>query len=377
MKTKLMTVVLSFLMVAALSVSAAAQGAMTTVKGKAIDRNGQPIANAVVHMESSETGKKYDLKTNKNGEFFSIGVETGIYHVQLLKDGQVLWNINKFQVTLSGNNGEGETVIPLDLQKEAQQQPAGGQAAAASAEEQKRREAAQKEAANIKNLNGMLAQANAAEQAGNYDQAVSILTQATQADPTRDLLWAKLGDAYLQAGKAATDTAQRKEKYQAAIDPYKKAIALETAAPKQDTVNLAKYYNNLGEAYAKTGQTDLAVESYQKAATTDPTGAGTYYFNLGATLTNVNKTDQAIDAFDKAIAADPNRADAYYYKGIALLGKAKLNGNKMEAPEGTAEAFNKYLELAPDGPLAEQAKQMLDAIGAKVETSYGKKKPKK
>ena len=93
-------------------------------------------------------------------------------------------------------------------------------------------------------------------------------------------------------------------------------------------------------------------------------------------MTNANKTDEAVKAYDKAIAADPTKAEAYYYKGIALLGKATVKGDKMIAPEGTAEAFNKYLELKPDGPLAEPAKQMLATIGAKVQTSYGTRKKK-
>jgi hypothetical protein len=46
----------------------------------------------------------------------------------------------------------------------------------------------------------------------------------------------------------------------------------------------------------------------------------------------------------------------------------------MEAPPGTAEAFNKYLELQPSGQFAEPAKQMLASIGAAVETSFGKTK---
>jgi hypothetical protein len=52
----------------------------------------------------------------------------------------------------------------------------------------------------------------------------------------------------------------------------------------------------------------------------------------------------------------------------------------MEFPDGTAEAFQKYLELKPDGPHAAEAKAMLEGMGATVETSYGAKKkapPKK
>ena len=79
------------------------------------------------------------------------------------------------------------------------------------------------------------------------------------------------------------------------------------------------------------------------------------------------------------IAADPNRADAYYWKGVNLIGKATLQGDKMVAPPGTAEAFQKYLELQPTGTYADAAKQMLTSIGSSVETTFGKKKqqPKK
>ena len=81
--------------------------------------------------------------------------------------------------------------------------------------------------------------------------------------------------------------------------------------------------------------------------------------------------DDAIAAFDKVIAADPTKAAAYYWKGVNLIGKATLEGDKMVAPPGTAEAFQKYLELEPDGKLAQPAKDMLASIGATVETGFG------
>ena len=88
--------------------------------------------------------------------------------------------------------------------------------------------------------------------------------------------------------------------------------------------------------------------------------------------------DDANAAFDKCIAADPTRAEAYYQKGVNLLGKATLQGDKTIAPPGTAEAFQKYLEMAPNGPNAQSAKDLLASIGSSVETSFGtKKKPSK
>ena len=87
--------------------------------------------------------------------------------------------------------------------------------------------------------------------------------------------------------------------------------------------------------------------------------------------------DDAIVAFDKVITSDPNRADAYYWKGVNMIGKATLQGDKMVAPPGTADCFQKYLELQPTGTYADAAKQMLASIGASVETSFGKKKTSK
>ena len=78
-----------------------------------------------------------------------------------------------------------------------------------------------------------------------------------------------------------------------------------------------------------------------------------------------------------AIAADPNRADAYYIKGQALIQKVTVDPKtqKVIAPPGCADAYQKYLELAPDGPHANEVKEILTGIGEKVKSTYkaGKK----
>jgi tetratricopeptide (TPR) repeat protein len=192
-----------------------------------------------------------------------------------------------------------------------------------------------------------------------------------------------LGDAYRLSAPKQTDPAEKQKRLDSAVEAYKKAVQLRQAVTNDKDPNAAKnlaaYYNNLAEAYAKAGKVDDAVKTYALAAQTDPTAAAQFYFNTGAVCTNAGKVDDAIAAFDKVIAADPNRADAYYWKGVNMIGKATLQGDKMVAPAGTAESFQKYLELQPTGTYADAAKQMLASIGASVETSFGKKKaaPKK
>lgn len=337
-----------------------------TVKGTIKNEQGQPISGATVELQNNENGQKYNLKTNSKGQYFSLGVMPGKYKVTLINNGQPIFNLNNVPVSLE----QQENVIDIDLQKERAMQQSGGkgQGQPQLTEEQKKQiEAAQKEQMTVKTLNAKLAEAQQAQTAGNYDQAIQILTQATQMDPSRDLLWAKLGDAYRGAASKQTDRAQQTQAYGQAAESYQKAVQIKPTGA---------YWNNLGEALAKSGKTEEAIKAYSTAVQLDPQDAGRYYFNLGAVLTNTGKVDDAIQAFDKAIAADPNRAEAYYWKGVNLLGKAKLEGNKMVAPPGTAEAFNKYLELQPTGQFAEPAKQMLASMGAPIETSFGKAKKK-
>lgn len=380
MKQRLMITVFITLILSVCLPSALAQ-VTGTVKGVCKDLDGKPIVGATVDWVNTENGRKFELKTNNKGEYFSLGIIPGPYRVTLMQDGKVLYYFNGVQV-----NPE-EVTVDFDLKKEQ-----GAAAQGANSEQAKQQQDQQAKVAKennvIKNLNAKLALAKQDADAGNLDGAVSTMTEATQMDPTRDLLWAKLGEYTLADAGKQTDKAAQTKSYTDAADDYTKALDLKQKAMDADakaktpdaTKVLAQYYNNLGQAQAKLGKTDEAVKAYNQAAQLDPAGAGQYYFNLGAILTNANVSNDskmrqaAADAFDKAIAADPNRADAYYWKGTNLIGAATLQGDKMVAPPGTAEAFQKYLELKPDGPHAEEAKAMLTSLGSTIETNYGTKK---
>jgi tetratricopeptide (TPR) repeat protein len=345
-----------------------------SVKGVARDAEGKPITAGTVEWMSMETGRKYTLKLNKKGEYFSLGISPGKYKVTLFDpEGKQLFYMTGITVSLD------ELDQDIDLKKEAAAQAAGQGLTPEQVKAQQEAQAkAQKENMTVKTLNEKLLAAKTASDAGDFDTAIATLTEATQVDANRDLLWFKLGDAYRMSAPKQTDPAEKQKRYGEAADSYKKAIDLKTANPdpKDAEANqkLAAYYNNLAEADAKSNKVDDAVASYTKAAQLDPAHAGQYNFNIGAVLTNAGKVDDAIVAFDKVIAVDPTKADAYYWKGVNMIGKATLKGDKMVAPEGTAEAFNKYLELAPTGNYAQPAKDMLASIGASVETGFNKKK---
>jgi tetratricopeptide (TPR) repeat protein len=354
-----------------------------TVKGTAKDAQGNPVADGIVVWSNMDNGQKYSLKTNKKGEYFSLGLSPGKYLVTLYKNademkaGKELDHVKGFTVTLD------ENTLDLDVKKEMESAAKGQGLSPEQVKQMQEQQAkAAKETNTVKSLNEKLNAAKTAADAGDFDTAIASLNEATQVDGTRDLLWFKLGDYYRLSAPKQTDPAEKQKRYASAIEDYQKAIDLKKAATNDKDPNagknLAAYYNNLAEAFAKANKVDDAVKTYQLAAAADPTNAGQYYFNTGAVLTNAGKVDDALAAFDKVIAADPSRADAYYWKGVNMIGKATLQSDKMVAPPGTAEAFQKYLELQPTGTYADAAKQMLTSIGSSVETTYGKKKaPKK
>jgi len=371
-------VLILLVFVAGLCISPVFAQATGTVKGVCKDMEGKPIVGATVEWFNTENGRKYALKTNKKGEYFSLGIDPGKYRVTLTQDGKELDKVGNFPV------GVDEATLDFDL-KASQVQAAQQQGINPEKlkEMQAQKEKAEKEAGTVKTLNEKLGAARQDISSGNFDQAVALMTEATTLDATRDPLWATLGDAYRGQARQLdkTDHAAAKKSYEQSIQAYEKAIQMRqdsAAAQKDPDANkkLAPYYNNVAEAYSKIGRVDDAVKAYTQAAQLDPSNSGTYYYNMGAVLTNAGRTDEALAAFDKTIAADPNKADAYYQKGVALIAKATTDpktGKVTPAP-GTQEALNKYLELQPNGPYAEGAKGMLQYIGSTVETSFGSKK---
>jgi tetratricopeptide (TPR) repeat protein len=353
-----------------------------SVKGVCKDAQGNPVADGVVVWTNMDNGQKYTLKTNKKGEYFSLGLSPGKYLVTLYKNAddakanKEMDHVKGFQVQLD------EMTLDFDVKKEMESTAKGQGLTPEQVKAMQEAQAKQtKETTTVKALNEKLNAAKAAADAGDYDAAIAALTEATQMDATRDLVWFKLADYYRMSAPKQTDPAEKQKRLNSAVDAYQKAVDIKKSTTNDKDPNAAKnlaaYYNNLADAYAKAGKVDDAVKTYEISAQTDPGSAAQAYFNIGAVLTNAGKADQAIVAFDKCIAADPTKAEAYYQKGVNLLGKATLQGDKTIPAPGTVDAFQKYLEIAPTGPNAENAKALLASIGSKVETSYGTKKKSK
>jgi tetratricopeptide (TPR) repeat protein len=339
-----------------------------TVKGE----DGQGLKDALIKIERKDIKGSYKVKTRKKGDYLHAGLPLGTYMVSVEIDGKEVDRVDNVRTRL----GE-PSVVNFDLQAMKQKQQAMAKAAETGqlTQEQQRdmspeQKAAidkamkERQAALAKNkaLNDAFNQGMEALKTKQFDAAIQAFTKAGEMDPKQHVIWGNLAEAYAEMAKTKTgpdaDAALGK-----AVENYNKALEL--------VPNDASYRNNLALVYARMKKFPEMEGELNKAVQLDPTNAGRYYFNMGAVLTNNQQLEAACNAFRKATETDPNYADAHYQLGICMTSQAtaKPDGSVV-FPEGTAQAFQKYLELKPDGPFAESAKGMLQTMGSKIETEY-------
>jgi tetratricopeptide (TPR) repeat protein len=360
MKTKWTYVVMATVLFLLGTRTAWSQASAARVEGT-ITAAGKPVADAQVVFTNRANNRVFKFKTDKNGQYNGYGLPFGQYDLEIISaSGDKLY---KKAVAIVSENGSTENKVSVDTS-------AGSGGSTVSKEEYEKLKAEREKSINI---NALITQYNAAQQAKNWQQAEDILKQMVAAEPNHWEYQQALGNMQYNQGN-----------FEEAAATFEKVIPMAENAgktdPKADPAKtkaaIGQMLTNEGNSYLKLKKTDKAVEAFTKAAAMDPNPAAAY-FNLCATQYNTGNTQGALVSCDKAIAADPSKADAYFIKGSLMMGDSKMDKDgKLTAPPGTADALNKYLELAPDGAHANDVKQMLAFIGAKIETTYKEKKKK-
>lgn len=352
----------------------------SAIEGTVKDQNGQPLQDALVKIVRKDIKGNYQVKTKKKGDFFHAGLPLGTYRVSVevggkevdVQDGvrTTLGDPVKVTFDLQAARVRAEQLAKAaetgNLTQEQARDMSPEQKAALEKQMKERAASMQKNKA----LNDAFNTAMEALKMKQFDAAVESFAKAAELDPKQHVVWGNMAEAYAEIAKTKT-AAERDAAYAKSLEAYGKALEL---APTD-----ANYHNNYALALAGAKKFDLMQEELRKAVQLDPANAGRYYYNMGAVLTNNNQVDAACEAFKQAYTSDASYADAHYQYGICLTSKATSTPDgKIIFPAGTAEAFQKYLELKPEGPYAESAKGMLATMGTTVETKYvapGAKKP--
>jgi tetratricopeptide (TPR) repeat protein len=350
---------------------------MAGVSGVVTDLEGKPLADVTVIFKSPDTGLSYTSKTDKNGHYSQVGMRPGLYDVTLKQKDQIIFT-TKQPITPAPDN-----VFDIPFKEYARKESPEEAAARKKQEEEHQKfqgmkahfDAGRAKADAAQQLRTEIAKAPADQRApmqeklkGLYQDALTEFQQSQQAasdkDPNLHVVWYNLGDTYDRMGK-----------YQEAAEAYQKAIDLKP--------DVAGYYNNLGNVLAKLGKIPEATKAYEKSVALDPSNAAGVWLNSGIVLYNANRLADAVEPLQKATALNPKNPQAWYLLGASLVATmdVKQEGDKMipVLKPGTVEAYQKCLELDPNGPWGAQAKQgleQLQSIGAGVDTKVRvKKKP--
>ncbi|HKR25996.1 MAG TPA: tetratricopeptide repeat protein [Acidobacteriaceae bacterium] len=303
---------------------------------------------------SPETDAKYNFPVGTDGTYKGDGVAAGtytlVYRTPTTPKNQVVDQIENIKITAGQDTTANDDMSRPDyIAKLSPEQKK------ALEEAMKKNAGIMKENAQIKNLNADLGKARDDDKNHNYQEAAALMQKDASLKPDAAVLWIELGIA--QEGL---------KQYSDAETNLQKGIQMDQASKKPNNEMDATAYDRLGEAYASEGKVPEAQSAYDNAAKLNPGNAATYYGNEAIMMDRASSTapaaaDAVVPAADKAIAANPNNPIPYYLKGKSLVSKATVDQKtgKIVAPPGCEEAYQKYLQLAPNGQFAPDAKQIL------------------
>lgn len=317
-------------------------GGTATLTGEVRDEQGEPMAGATIVIRGQQAQFRRETQTDEAGRFLHAGLGPGQYHLLVMREGEILW---WFPVALPA--GQERLHVGIDL-KELRE--AARQRMTLSDELQQRRANDREAAERLARLKAHYNVGARFLQEEEPEKAIQEFQSALAMEPDRAATFAMLGTAYMASGQQ-----------EAALEAYQKALSLEPAE--------AAHHNNLATLLASLGRLDEALEHFRRAAQLDSARSATYQFNVGAALLNGGRPQEALPMLRQASRTDPTLSVAHFFLGVALLetpprpGEGRA-GESAEAPPGSIEAFQRYLQLEPDGEYAEHARSHLERLGA-------------
>lgn len=326
-------------------VSASAQSGTGVIAGQVKDEQGAAMGDAAIVVRGQQPAQRWETQTDAEGRFQTSRIPAGHYNLLVLRAGEILLAA---PVTLPSDRER----VQLDIDFQKMRAAAEEQMTLPPELEQRRdvdRERVERESELRNHYNNGVRLLNEEK----AEQAIKEFKVALTMEPDRGSTYALLGQAYALEGDRP-----------AAYEAYQKALELEPGE--------AAHYNNLGALQAEDGRVDEAMENFRKAGRLDSERAATYQFNRGAALLNAGRAEEALPLLRQARETDPTLAVAHFFYGVALLKTAPPVAGEQPgqpsapqaAPPGAIEAFQRYLQLEPDGAYADDARHYLEQLGA-------------
>jgi tetratricopeptide (TPR) repeat protein len=368
---------------------------LANVSGHILDSEGKPLADAKVvyqkvgtyarnysagdgiRTESPQmtegTGRVYQTKTNKKGEFTLAGMDYGVYQIEITgSDGAHVYSGKK---TIGfPDDPSSQNVLNVDLSTvyNGPLEPGGGTNLASGKKNKDQLDLIRQENARVVKINKLVAQYHQALALEEWPNAISRLKELISIDPHRWEFYQNLGT--LQSNQGL---------YQEGAQTFAQGVevARKTLSNPTDTDHALTTIGDLllaeADCYMRMGNIDDAVANYDKAAAVYPRPFMARYRACSA-LNSLGKSEAAIERCNQAIAEDPGQWGPYQMLGsiFASLDKPK---DALDAYEKGIAAAQKILAQKPDATLVKsglgqmfnsqgnlllQMKRPDDAIGA-------------
>ena len=313
---------------------AAAQGQRGTLQGQVKNQEGKPLRDVLVRIEGLNSKIRYEVKTDKRGRYFHLGVDPYLaYRIVLVKEGY--WTKESVGVRASRNQSGGINNFTMRPGHSTPAEMSRSERDTLSRELKQAEELDKK----VKAIDESHKMAMRMVEEGRYQEAEKGFRRVVELQPTLSPTWANLGHVYTKL-KRPSD----------AVTAYRRAIDLDPGN--------ATLYQDLGHVYSDMGDSKKATEMYEKGArlagSQDPKKVARSQYFIAVDHLNSGRNLEAMEALRKTLAADPAHADAHYYSGVLLL-----QGNRMEEALGHLE---KHVELAPESSTAADARALLEAL---------------
>jgi len=285
--------------------------------GKVVDTEKKPVAGVEINLQDVATSRKYEITTNKDGEFKFAGLPHGVYKVTFTKEGfapkEDEWKFETPQERMQKVQIPDITLVSQELVQKTEK------------------------------LKAMEAEIKAAAEkirAKDYDGAIVQIKAFLEKNPKDINAQYYLGISYA-----------RKKMFAEAIPALTQVME---AAPKFPPV-----YFELGICYQQQGDKDKALELFQKNFDLDPSNVDSAY-NAGMILFGLSRVDEAKVFLEKALALRPDDSDV-----LLLMSRCSINaGDLPKAIE--------YLEKAKAGTTDPERLKFLEDLITKLKEQIKK-----
>ena len=285
-------------------------GTQAKIEGRVTDVAGQPIAGANITITTAElTTYERTVETDDDGEFQTLILDaTRTYEMLVEADG-----FQPQQRPFKVGAGSTDNFFEFSLLTTAQASDVKGL--------QQREQPGFKE----------LYEGRELLSSGNTEAALAKFKEAVAAKPDLLEAVARIAELTYEAGD-----------YAGALDAAKKCLDQEPEAKQC----LAIAINSAGELGDEQTRAEYLTR-YQQANPDDPT----LLFNEAAEFLNNLDDEKARPLLERCLAANPEFPECNFEYGMLLLRSGDMEGAKKH--------LQKYLEIAPTGPLAPTAEETI------------------